>query len=66
LPRKTNADDAFVQIDDNLKRIFAEDAEQDLPPRLLELMNQLDQLEAPAPDPDTGGSEIASDEDTTS
>lgn len=48
LSNKTNRNDVTVQIDNNLKRIFAEDAEQELPPRLLDLMQQLDQIDAAA------------------
>lgn len=40
-------------IDENLKRVFEEDATADLPPQLLDLLAQLDKIEAPAPSDDT-------------
>lgn len=45
---KPNRENIFVQIDENLKRVFDEDMEQDLPPRLMELMEKLDRIDAPA------------------
>lgn len=54
LSKKTEKDDVFGQIDANLKRVFDEDAAEDLPPRLVELLEKLDRVEAPAPDRATG------------
>jgi hypothetical protein len=36
------------QIDQNLRRIFEEDARADLPDRLLSLLDRLEQVEVPA------------------
>lgn len=47
--KKTKIGDvAKVQIDENLKRIFEEDAEQDLPDELMSLLDKLDDVEVPA------------------
>ncbi len=37
-----------TQIDENLRLIFEEDAEAELPPRLRALLEQLDEIDAPA------------------
>lgn len=47
MAKKPSRNEVFVQIDENLKRVFAEDAAEDLPPRLLNLLQQLDQIDAP-------------------
>ncbi len=47
LAKKADKMDVFGQIDANLKRVFEEDAAEDLPPRLLELLEKLDKVEAP-------------------
>lgn len=47
LSKKADRDDVFGQIDANLKRVFEEDAAEDLPPRLVELLEKLDKVEAP-------------------
>lgn len=48
-----------TQIDDNLRRIFEEDASAELPERLLTLLEKLDDVPAPATLPsdesETGG-----------
>ncbi|RYH06555.1 NepR family anti-sigma factor [Tropicimonas sp. IMCC6043] len=36
-----------TQIDDNLRRIFDEDAQTELPDRLLKLLERLDEVPAP-------------------
>ncbi len=47
--KKTKVGDvAKVQIDENLKRIFEEDAEHDLPDELMKLLDKLDDIEVPA------------------
>ncbi len=38
-----------TQIDENLRRIFDEDARADLPDMLLSLMERLDDVEVPVP-----------------
>lgn len=38
-----------TQIDQNLRRIFEEDARAELPERLLDLLDKLDEIEVPAP-----------------
>ncbi|WP_240453804.1 NepR family anti-sigma factor [Chachezhania antarctica] len=47
MPHKREKRTAAVQIDESLRRVFEEDAEEELPPRLLNLLNQLDQIDAP-------------------
>ncbi|WP_093362200.1 NepR family anti-sigma factor [Tropicimonas isoalkanivorans] len=37
-----------TQIDQNLRRIFEEDARADLPDRLVSLLDRLEQVEVPA------------------
>lgn len=49
LSKKADRDDVFGQIDANLRRVFEEDAAEDLPPRLMELLEKLDKVAAPAP-----------------
>lgn len=42
-----------TQIDENLRRIFEEDAETEMPERLLDLLRQLDEVDLPErPRPD--------------
>lgn len=38
-----------TQIDDNLRRIFEQDARAELPERLLTLLDQLDKVDVPPP-----------------
>ena len=45
MPRSRTPARIRDQIDDNLRRIFDEDAEQDLPPRLRALLDQLEERE---------------------
>jgi hypothetical protein len=45
-----------TQIDENLRRVFEEDAAAELPDRLLDLLKQLDEIDAPAsPTPQPSG-----------
>ncbi|WP_082802425.1 NepR family anti-sigma factor [Falsihalocynthiibacter arcticus] len=47
---KTIRPDLKTQIDENLRRVFEEDAHGDLPDRLVQLLEKLDKLDAPAMD----------------
>ncbi|WP_233270607.1 NepR family anti-sigma factor [Chachezhania sediminis] len=46
-----------MQIDESLRRVFEEDIEEALPPRLMDLLDQLNKIEAPQPSP--GASRLA-------
>ena len=47
MAKKPDKDDIFGQIDANLRRVFEEDAAEDLPPKLLDLLDKLDKIDAP-------------------
>ncbi|SNT22967.1 NepR family anti-sigma factor [Tropicimonas sediminicola] len=52
-----------TQIDDNLRRIFEEDARADLPDTLLTLLNRLDEVEVPQPAASSESGGLAADKD---
>ncbi|MFD0982273.1 NepR family anti-sigma factor [Tropicimonas aquimaris] len=52
-----------TQIDDNLRRIFEEDARADLPDTLLTLLSRLDEVEIPQPAATRGSGGTPADKD---
>ncbi|MCF3595672.1 hypothetical protein LZG00_16895 [Rhodobacteraceae bacterium LMO-12] len=64
MPNRPNKAKINAQIDENLRRVFEEDAASELPPQLLQLLNKLDEIEVPianAP-PDHGMGDDGADE----
>lgn len=49
MAKPSREDMAVAQIDQNLRRIFAEDAEADLSPKLMALLEKLDDVPIPEP-----------------
>ena len=47
MPNRPNKAKINAQIDENLRRVFEEDAATDMPPHLLELLEKLESIEVP-------------------
>ena len=48
MPNRPDKAKINAQIDQNLRRVFEEDAASELPPQLLQLLEKLDEIEVPA------------------